>query len=147
MAQNINPPQLSDLRSERLPLQNHFGFATTGLDFISLFPIKQCSKFATRFILLFLCFVVGAVHLEVFESPSTDSTMSCARRFISLGKPKIFYSDNGNSFVGSGSHLREGIEALRSSPESGSKLHISDVDINWKLNPLWLRILAAAGKA
>ena len=48
MAQEISPPQMSDLPSERLPLQNHFAFATTGLDFIGPFPIKQCGKFATR---------------------------------------------------------------------------------------------------
>ncbi|XP_075261158.1 uncharacterized protein LOC142352888 [Convolutriloba macropyga] len=136
MAQEISPPQMSDLPSERLSLQNHFAFATTGLDFIGPFPIKQCGKFATRYILLFSCLVVRAVHLEVSESLSTDSTMSCIRRFISRrGKPKIFYSDSGKSFVGSCSELRKGIEALRSSREFASKLHILDVDINWKFNP------------
>ena len=136
MAQEISPPQMSDLPSERLPLQNHFAFATTGLDFIGPFPIKQCGKFATRYVLLFSCLVVRAVHLEVSESLSTGSTMSCIRRFISRrGKPKIFYSDNGKSFVGSCSELRKGIEALRSSQEFASKLHILDVDINGKFNP------------
>ena len=136
MTREISPPQMSDLPSERLPLQNHIAFATTGLDFIGPFPIKQCGKFSTRYILLFSCLVVRAVHLEVSESLSTDSTMSCIRRFISRrGKPKIFYSDNGKSFVGSCSELRKGIEALRSSREFASKLHILDVDINWKFNP------------
>ena len=74
---------MSDLPSERLPLQNHFAFAITGLDFIGPFPIKQCGKIATRYILLFSCLVVRAVLLEVSESLSTDSTMSCIRRFIS----------------------------------------------------------------
>ena len=135
MAQEISPPQMSDLPSERLPLQNYFAFATTGLDFIGPFPIKQCGKFATRYILLFSGLVVRAVHLEVSESLSTDSTMSCIRIFISRrGKPKIFYSDNGKTFVGSCSELRKGIEALRSSREFASKLHILDVDINWEFN-------------
>ena len=76
------------------------------------------------------------VHLENSESLSTDSTMSCIRRFISRrGKPKIFYSDNRKSFVGSCSELRKGIEALRSSREFASKLHILDIEINWKFNP------------
>ena len=34
MAQEINPPQMSDPPRESLPFQNHFAFATTGLDFI-----------------------------------------------------------------------------------------------------------------
>ena len=147
IAQEINPPQMSDLPGERLPLQNHFAFATTGLDFIGSFPIKHCGNFATRYILLFLCLVERAVHLEIFESLSTDFTTSCIRRFISCrGKPKIFNSDNVKSFVGTCSELRKGIEALRSSREFASKLHILDVEINWKFTPLWLRILAAAGK-
>ena len=41
MAQEISPPQMSDLPSELLLLQNHFAFATKGLDFIGPFPIKQ----------------------------------------------------------------------------------------------------------
>ena len=40
IAQENNPPQMSDLPSERLPLQNHIAFATTGLDFIGSFPMK-----------------------------------------------------------------------------------------------------------
>ena len=135
MAQEINPPQMSDLPSERLPLQNHSAFATTGLVFIGPFPRKQCGKFAIRYILPFSCLVVRAVHLEISESHSTDSTMNCIRRFTSRrGKPKMFYSDNEKSFAGPCSELRKGIEALRCSREFASKLHILDVEINWKLN-------------
>ena len=145
MAQEIHPPQMSDLPSERLLLQNHFAFATTGLDFIGPFPIKQCGKFATYYILLFSCLVVRARHLEISEGLLIDSTMSCIRRFISRrGKPDVFYSDIRKSFVGSCSELREGIEALRSSREFASKLRIIDVDINWNFTPLWLGIMAGA---
>ena len=91
MAQEISPPQMSDLPSERLPLQNHFAFATTGLDFIGPFPIKQGGKFAARYILLFSCLVVRAVRLEVSESLSTDSTMSCIRRFIASAENQKYF--------------------------------------------------------
>ena len=76
--------------------------------------MKQCGKFATRYILLFSCLVVRAVHLEISQRLSTDSTTSCIRKFISChGKPNLFYSnENGKSFVGSCSELRKGIEAL-----------------------------------
>ena len=47
MAQEITPPQMSDMPNERLPLQNDFAFATTGVDFIAPFPIKQCGKLLT----------------------------------------------------------------------------------------------------
>ena len=66
-------------------------FATTGLDFIGTFPIKECGKFAISCMSLFSGLVVRTVHLEILESLSTDSAMSCIRRFISRrGKPKLF---------------------------------------------------------
>ena len=55
---------MSDLASERLPLQNHIAFETTGLDFIGSFPINTCGKFATSYFLQFSCLVVRAVHLK-----------------------------------------------------------------------------------
>ena len=137
MAQENNSPSMSDLPSERLPLQNLFAFATTVLDCIGPFPIKQCSKSASRYMLLFSCLVVRAVRLEITESLSTESTMSCICRFISRReKPKIIFSDNGKFFIGSCSELRKRKEALSSSRDFASKLHILDVDINRKLKPL-----------
>ena len=127
---------MSDLPCERLPSEHHFVFATTGLDFIGHFPVSQCGRHATRYVLLFTCLVVRAVHLEIAENLSTDSTMNCIRRFISRrGKPKKFLSDNGKSFVSSCSELKKGIEALRASKEFASKLHILDIEIEWKFNP------------
>ena len=74
--------------------------------------------------------------MEISESLSTNSTMSCIRRIISRrGNPKIFYSNNGKFFVRSCFELRKGIEALRSSREFASELHILDLEINWKFNP------------
>ena len=74
--------------------------------------------------------------MEISESLSTESTRSCIRRIISRrGKTKIFYSHNGKLFVGSCSELRKGIEALRSSREFASKIHILDLEINWKFDP------------
>ena len=136
MIQEIQQPQMSDLPCERLPSEHHFVFATTGLDFIGPFPVSQSGRHATRYVLLFTCLVVRAVHLEIAENLSTDSTMNCIRRFISRrGKPKKFLSDNGKSFVSSCSELKKGIEALRASKEFASKLHILDIEIEWKFNP------------
>ena len=135
MIQDIQQPQMSDIPCERLPSEHHFVFATTGLDFVGPFPVSQCGRHATRYVLLFTCLVVRAVHLEIAENLSTDSTMNCIRRFISRrGKPKKFLSDNGKSFVSSCSELK-GIEALRASKEFASKLHILDIEIEWKFNP------------
>ena len=113
MIQEIQQLQMSDLQCERLPSEHQFVFTTTGLDFIGPFPVSQCGRHATRYVLLFTYLVVRAVHLEISENLSTDSTMNCIRRFISRrGKPKKFFSDNGKSSVSSCSELKKGIEAL-----------------------------------
>ena len=136
MVQEIHQPQMSDLPCERLPSDHHFVFATTGLDFIGRFPVSQCNREATRYVLLFICLVVRAVHLEIAKTMSTDSTMNCIRRFISRrGEPRNFLSNNRKSCVRSGSELKKGIEALRASNEFASKLHIHDIEFEWKLNP------------
>ena len=98
MIQEIQQPQMSDLPCERLPSEHHFVFATTGLDFIGPFPVSQCGRHTTHYVLLFTCLVVRAVHLEIAENLSTDSTMNCIRRFISRwGKPKkIFFPTTGS---------------------------------------------------
>ena len=46
--------------------------------------------------------------------------------------PRKFLSDNGKSFVSSCSELNESIEALRARKEIASKLHILDIEIEWK---------------
>ena len=122
MIQEIQQPQMSDLPCEQLPSEHHFVFATTGFDFIGPFSVSQCGRHATRYVLLFTCLVVRAVHFEITENLSTDSTMNCIRRFISRrGKPKKFPSNNRKSFVSSCSELEKGIDALRASGEFASK--------------------------
>ena len=91
--QKILQPQTSDLPCERLPSEHHFVFVTTGLEFIGPFPVSQYGRHATRYVLLFTCLVVRAVHLEITENLSREQTMNCIRRFInSRGKPGKLFS-------------------------------------------------------
>ena len=100
--QEIHRPKTSDLPCERLASEQHFVFPTTRLDLIGLFPVFQFDRHATLYLLLFICLVVWAVHLEIAENLSTDSTMSFIRRFIGRrGKPRKVRSDNAILFVGS----------------------------------------------
>ena len=136
MIQEIQQPQMSGIPCEWLRSEHHLVFKTTGLDFIGLFPVSQCGRHDTRYVLLFTCLVVRAIHMEIAENLSTDSTMNCIRRFISRrGKPKKFLSDNGKSFVSSCSELKKGIKALKAAKEIASKLHNLDIEIEWKFNP------------
>ena len=89
MIREIQQPQMSDLPCERLPSEHHFVFATTGLDFIGPFPVSQCGRDATRYVLLFTCLVVRAVHLEIAENLSKLQTQQRIASPDSLVAAKI----------------------------------------------------------
>lgn len=53
------------------------------------------------YLLLFTCAVIRAVHLELTDSLSKKDCKLAIRRFVSRrGLPKVFYSDNAQTFVG-----------------------------------------------
>ena len=136
MIQEVAAPQMADLPEFRLPQENHNVLQTTGLDFIGPFPVKEHGKNMARYILHFTCLVVRAVYLEVAVDLTTDSTINCIRRFVSLrGKPKKFLSDCGKSFVGSNNSLQSSIASIRDCQEFASHLHLTLVEIEWVFNP------------
>ena len=125
-----------DLPAERLPKKNQIVFETTGLDFIGAFLLKNHGSLSSRYILLFTCLFVRAIRLEVSNDLTTDSTINCIRRFISRrGKFNKIVSDCGKSFVGSSNALQSSIAELKESKIFASKLHLLNVEINWKINP------------
>ena len=120
----------------RLQQGKHHVFQTTGLDFIGPLPVKEHGKNGARYILLFTCLIVRAVHLEVAIDLTTDSTINCIRRFVSRrGKPKKFFSDCGKSFVGSNNSLQSSIASLRDCLDFASHLHLKQVEIELVFNP------------
>ena len=136
MIQDVSIPKMADLPQERLPKNNQFVFETTGLDFIGPFPVKNKGKLFSRYVLLFTSLFVRAVHLEVSNDLSTESTINCIRRFVSRrGKPNKFISDCGKTFVGSNNSLQSSIANLRASKSFAAKLHLMIVEIVWKFNP------------
>ena len=136
MIQDVGIPKMSDLPQEWLPKDNQFVFETTGLDFIGPFPVKNNGKLSSRYVLLFTCLVVRAVHLEFSNDLSTDSTINCIRRLVNRrGKPNIFISDSGKSFVGSNNSLQSSIADLKASNSFAAKLHLMNVEIVRKFNP------------
>ena len=88
LIQDVSIPKMADLHRERLPKIPQIVFETTGLDFIWPFPVKNDNKLFSRYVLLFTCLVLRAVHLEVWNNLSTDQTIICIRSFVSRrGKP------------------------------------------------------------
>jgi hypothetical protein len=83
-------------------------FTSVGVDFFGPMRVKVGKKIEKRYGLIFCCMTVRAVHIEMTERLTTDSTLNAIRRFLSRrGYPSDIFSDNGLCFRGCERELRE----------------------------------------
>ena len=125
--------QMSDLPKDRL--EQVPPFCNSGLDVFG--PIYISEKRATRktsgqrkiWVLLFVCLVSRAVHVEIMPAMDTSSFRNAFQRFVAIrGRPKLLRSDNGSNFVAAHSQMSNGdISSLEN--------HFKRQDIKWMFNP------------
>ncbi|XP_045537630.1 uncharacterized protein LOC123721811 [Papilio machaon] len=100
-------PKTGDLPPERLA-HHRRPFTFTGLDYFGPISVTIGRRHEKRYVALFTCLTVRALHLEMVHSLSTDSAIMAIRRFIARrGSPDTIFSDNGTCFVGANRILRE----------------------------------------
>ncbi|XP_053686085.1 uncharacterized protein LOC128735625 [Sabethes cyaneus] len=88
-------------------------FTYVGLDFFGPLTVTIGRSNAKRWVALFTCLTVRAVHVEIAYSLSTDSCIKCIRRFVCRrGYPAEIYSDNGTNFQGAAKLLKEQCDQL-----------------------------------
>ena len=89
------------------------------------------------YICVFVSLTVKAVHLEVVSDLTTEAFIACLRRFIvRRGKPSLIWSDNGSTFIGAASEIKQLIEFLNLKATQGSILDfLSSQMIEWKFIP------------
>lgn len=99
-------PQMSVLPIDRVtPYVRPFSY--TGVDLFGPFDVKIHRRNEKRYVALFTCLTVRAVHLEVVNDLSSDAFIICLRNFINRrGVPIQIRSDNGRNFVGIKKELR-----------------------------------------
>ncbi|XP_055633804.1 uncharacterized protein LOC129774130 [Toxorhynchites rutilus septentrionalis] len=90
-------PRMASLPVQRLtPHQRPFTFV--GIDYLGPVEVTVGRRKEKRWIVLFTCLVVRAVHLEVAHNLTTQSCVMAIRRFISLWGPAAeYFSDNGTN--------------------------------------------------
>lgn len=89
-------PAFPPLPLERVSPNPPFRF--TGVDYMGPIVIKNCPP-SKRWICLFTCLTVRAVHLEIAEDLSGPAFLNCLRRFIARrGQPEHLLPDNGTQF-------------------------------------------------
>ena len=91
---------LGDLPQERVnpapPLSN------VGIDFAGPMPLRCDKTEAKCYLVIFVCFVTEAIHLDVTKAVDTQECMKAIRRVISRrGCTAHMFSDNGTNFRGS----------------------------------------------
>ncbi|XP_062714115.1 uncharacterized protein LOC134290905 [Aedes albopictus] len=102
-------PPMAPLPQERLAISVR-PFSYVGVDYFGPLLVKQGRTNVKRWIALFTCLNVRAVHLEVAYNLSAASFVSCIRRFVCRrGAPVEFFSDNATNFRGVDRSLREQI--------------------------------------
>ena len=93
-------PMMGQLPKDRLnpccrPLEN------TGVDYFGPLNVTVGRRTEKRWVALFTCLAVRAIHLELAHDLSTDSFIIALRNFINRrGVPLRMRSDNGKNFVG-----------------------------------------------
>ncbi|XP_062713903.1 uncharacterized protein LOC134290730 [Aedes albopictus] len=81
-------------------------FSLVGIDYFGPYMVKIGRSQVKRWVALFTCLAVRAVHLEVAASLSTESFKMALRRFIARrGAPTQIYTDHGTNFVGASREL------------------------------------------
>ncbi|XP_055543353.1 uncharacterized protein LOC129728904 [Wyeomyia smithii] len=104
-------------------------FSYVGLDYFGPITVKLGRSHVKRWIALFTCLTIRAVHVEVASNLSTESCILAVRRFVCRrGFPVVIYSDNGTNFQGAERLLREQIE-------QGLEATFTSTTTNWKFNP------------
>lgn len=80
-------------------LGNDPPFSFCGVDMAGPFNVKLSKEVHKRWVILFTCGAIRAVHLEVVQDCSAEAFANCFLRFVARrGTPKIMISDNGSNF-------------------------------------------------
>ncbi|XP_059058080.1 uncharacterized protein LOC131851585, partial [Achroia grisella] len=100
-------PQFGDLPEDRLS-HHQRAFSFCGLDYFGPVEVAVGRRREKRWVALFTCLTIRAVHLEIVGSLSADAAIMALRRFIARrGCPARIISDNGTAFVGAANQLTD----------------------------------------
>ncbi|XP_055604271.1 uncharacterized protein LOC129752524 [Uranotaenia lowii] len=124
-------PRMAPLPEDRLTAGGK-PFSVVGIDYFGPYNIKIGRSRVKRWVALFTCLVVRAVHLEAVTSLSTESCKLAIRRFIARrGPPAKIYTDNGTNFLGASRELEDQIVAIN----QGLASIYTDAETQWCFIP------------
>ncbi|XP_062538847.1 uncharacterized protein LOC134207144 [Armigeres subalbatus] len=103
------PPRMAPLPEQRLtPKARPFSYV--GIDYMGPLEVTVGRRKEKRYVAVFTCLVIRAIHLEVAYDLSSESCIMAIRRFTRRrGSPVQIFSDNGTNFVGANRELHKQI--------------------------------------
>ncbi|XP_058457230.1 uncharacterized protein LOC131434494 [Malaya genurostris] len=105
-------PRMAPLPIQRLT-PNIRPFSHVGVDYFGPFEVTVGRRKEKRWVVLFTCLVVRAVHVEVAHSLTTESCLMAIRRFVCRrGPPSEFFSDNGTNLRGASKEVIGMVQAI-----------------------------------
>ncbi|XP_075150852.1 uncharacterized protein LOC142224960 [Haematobia irritans] len=128
-------------------------FTYTEVDYFGPLNVTVRRQREKRWVCLFTCLTVRAVHLELSTDLSTDAFLLCLRNFVNRrGLPLVIRSDNGTNFVGVAKEL-QGVSNLFDNNVITSSL--AGLGIKWIFNSpanpseggVWERLVRSVKKA
>lgn len=145
-------PQMGALPVDRVtPFVRPFTY--TGVDLFGPFNVSIRRRHEKRWVVLFTCMTVRAIHLEVVSDLSTDSFLLSLRNFVNRrGVPVQIRSDNGRNFVGIDKELRNEFyfmdynEIIRTSTPLGIKW-IFNTPSDPSAGGVWERLIQSVKKS
>ncbi|XP_075151945.1 uncharacterized protein LOC142225974 [Haematobia irritans] len=145
-------PQVAPLPIDRVtPYVRPFTY--TGVDYFGPLNVTVRRQREKRWVCLFTCLTVRAVHLELSTDLSTDAFLLCLRNFVNRrGLPLVIRSDNGTNFVGVAKEL-QGVNNFFDNNVITSSL--AGLGIKWIFNSpanpseggVWERLVRSVKKA
>ncbi|XP_073964374.1 uncharacterized protein [Choristoneura fumiferana] len=124
-------------------------FTYTGLDYFGPLTVTVGRSTHKRYVALFTCLTVRAIHLEVVPNLSGDSAVMALRRMIARrGCPTELWSDNGTNFHAADRELREAFQ-------QATREEATQRQITWRFIPAgapfmggaWERLVATTKTA
>ncbi|XP_045460694.1 uncharacterized protein LOC123671074 [Harmonia axyridis] len=88
-------------------------FTFTGMDYFGPMNVTIGRRHEKRYGVLFTCMSIRAIHLEIANSLTTDSTIMAIRRMIGRrGCPKKIFADNGTNLKGAEREMKKALQEM-----------------------------------
>ena len=128
--------KMGDLPKARITVGHCF--QSVGLDFMGPFRVKVRRAVEKRWVCIFTCMKVRAVHLELVPDLTTSSFINCLERFVSTrpGPVEDIFCDNGTNFRGAERELKAAVKQFNQAVASSNPARADFMkNISWHFQP------------